>query len=103
MRVITWFAWPRVPHVTSVTCEVRYRKGVPWALTKNIIERNTYDGVQNYVNHVFSNVRKHLASQPPQPDQPDQPTALAMSEPPAAQIAAMEPPSNPDVSEEAPM
>ncbi len=41
---------------------MRYRKGVPWALTKNLIERNTYDGVQNYVNHVFGNLRKYLAS-----------------------------------------
>jgi len=41
---------------------VRYRKSPPWAFTKNIIERNSYEGVQAYVDHVAHNLRKYLST-----------------------------------------
>lgn len=53
-----------------VSTEVRYRKGAPWAVTKSIIERNTFDGVTNYMEHIHRAVCKAsstLDSQVPAP------------------------------------
>ena len=45
-----------------MSTEVRYRKGTPWAITRSIIEKNTFEGVASYMNHLLRNLHAAAAS-----------------------------------------
>jgi hypothetical protein len=44
-----------------ISSEVRYPRGEPWAITRTFIEKNAYDSLKGYFEHLFGNMAAHVA------------------------------------------
>lgn len=60
-RYCLTYIGPKTSHL-RVSSEIRYPNGPPWAMIRSMIERNSYDGLRDYFEHLSTYMTEYIES-----------------------------------------